>query len=260
MNTDAIKKRLASLTEKTQKAQRPKVDYEKLYFKPKPSDGEQVIRLLPNKFNDEIPFQEVAFYFNFGGRIISPSTFGEADPIENFIIELRKSGNSDNIKLAKQLEAKQRIFAQVVVRGKENEGPKLWEFGKTVFQDLLAIMADPDYGDITDIDNGMDIKVKVISAEASGKKYPTTTIRVKPKSEPVYHDSKVVEALIENQSDVVSLYKRYTEDELKETLNKFITNMSNPSNEEAQENTSPGTSYSGKPKSDINSKLDALFN
>ena len=69
----------------------------------------------------------------------------------------------------------------------------------------------------------------------------------------------VVKELIENQTDVISLYKKYTEDELKETLNKFITNMSDQSDEKTQENTSPGTSYSGKPKSDINSKLEALF-
>ena len=36
-----------------------------------------------------------------------------------------------------------RTFAPVIVRGEESEGVKWWGFGKTVYQELLAIIADP---------------------------------------------------------------------------------------------------------------------
>ena len=44
-----------------------------------------------------------------------------------------------------------RTFAAVIVRGKESEGVKFWGFGKTVYQELLGVIYDPDYGDITDL-------------------------------------------------------------------------------------------------------------
>jgi len=44
-----------------------------------------------------------------------------------------------------------RTFAPVIVRGEESQGVKFWGFGKTVYQELLSIIADPDYGDITEI-------------------------------------------------------------------------------------------------------------
>ena len=52
-----------------------------------------------------------------------------------------------------------RSYAAVVVRGEESEGVRLWAFGKQVYQNLLNVMLDPDYGDITDIKEGHDIKV-----------------------------------------------------------------------------------------------------
>ena len=45
---------------------------------------------------------------------------------------------------------------------------KFWGFGKTLYQELLSIIADPDY-DITDPVNGRDVVVEFISAEESIK-------------------------------------------------------------------------------------------
>jgi hypothetical protein len=60
------------------------------------------------------------------------------------------------------MEPKLRTFAPIVVRGQENEGVKFWGFGKTVYQEILAIVADPDYGDITDETNGRDIVIEIV--------------------------------------------------------------------------------------------------
>ena len=57
---------------------------------------------------------------------------------------------------------KLRVFAPVVVRGEEDKGVRFWEFGKMVYQELLGVMSDEDYGDITDISKGRDINVEVI--------------------------------------------------------------------------------------------------
>ena len=49
-----------------------------------------------------------------------------------------------------------RIFAPVIVRGEEEKGVRLWEFGKEVYQDFLNMATDDEIGDYTDIVAGRD--------------------------------------------------------------------------------------------------------
>ena len=56
---------------------------------------------------------------------------------KNFTKQLRAKWSKENWILAKKLDAKTRIFAPVIVRGEEDEGVKLWQFGKEVYQDSL---------------------------------------------------------------------------------------------------------------------------
>ena len=58
-----------------------------------------------------------------------------------------------------------RTFIPVVVRVRERHGVRFWGFGKTVYQELLSIIFDPDYGDITDPVNGRDVVVEFITAK-----------------------------------------------------------------------------------------------
>ncbi|MAP03164.1 MAG: hypothetical protein CMF85_05080 [Candidatus Marinimicrobia bacterium] len=55
--------------------------------------------------------------------------------------------------MGRSLMPKMRTFVPVIVRGEEAEGVKFWGFGKEVYQELLGVIADPDYGDITDPEN-----------------------------------------------------------------------------------------------------------
>ena len=81
---------------------------------------------------------------------LSPVSFGRPDPINEFAGKLKSTGEKDEWIQGKRLEPKMRTFAPVLVRGKEQEGVKFWGFGKTVYQELLGFIADPDYGDISD--------------------------------------------------------------------------------------------------------------
>ena len=118
------------------------------------------IRLVPYKHNKDFPFSELYFYFGIGKpRMIALTNFEESDPIMEFATQLRKTGEKDNMDLAKKLYPKLRIFAPVVVRGEEDKGVRFWEFGKMVYQELLGVMSDEDYGDITDPLEGTDISL-----------------------------------------------------------------------------------------------------
>ena len=213
INLDAIRGRLNKLQSTTSK----KVELWK------PAPGKHTIRLVPYKFNKENPFIELFFHYNINNKsYLSPSSFGRPDPIVEFADKLKRMGDKEDWKAAKKMEPKLRTFVPVLVRGEEGEGVRFWGFGKTVYQEILGYIADPDYGDITDPNEGRDITVEVVSAEDSGTSYPVTTIRVKPNQTPLVDDAAKATSLLEDQKDLVSLFKKYTFDEMKDELQGWL--------------------------------------
>jgi hypothetical protein len=189
----------------------------------KPTPGKHQIRLVPYKFNKDIPFIELFFHYNINNKTyLSPISFGRPDPIVEFAEKLKRTGDTDDWKAGKKMEPKLRTFAPVIVRGKENEGVKFWGFGKTVYQDILGYIADPDYGDITDPMNGRDIVLEIVSAEESNAAYPTTTIRVKPSQSKVADTSEAIQSILENQKDITELYSELSYNELKGVLENWL--------------------------------------
>ena len=252
MNLDEIKKRLDKLNNKG--GGNNSGDYKANFWKPPVGEKSQ-IRLVPYTHNKDFPFIELYFYFGIGKpRMIALTNFDESDPIMEFANQLRKSGDKENGELAKKLYPKLRIFAPVVVRGEEDKGVRFWEFGKMVYQELLGVMADEDYGDITAIQNGRDVTVEVIPAAETGKMFNTTTVRVKPNQTPLSDDAKTAESLLENQKDLVSLFKKYTFEEMKGELQSYLKPAEEDGGKETEVKEAPS-----KMKKDIDSKLDELF-
>ena len=196
----------------------------------KPANGKSQIRIVPYKFNKDIPFIELYFHYNINNKTyLSPISFGRPDPIVEFAEKLKRTGDTDDWKAGKKMEPKLRTFVPVVVRGKENEGVKFWGFGKTVYQDILGYIADPDYGDITDPMSGRDIVMEVTSAEESNAAYPTTTIRVKPATTKLHEDPAMVQQLLENQKEITDLYTELSYAELKSILENWLNPSAAPS-------------------------------
>ena len=189
----------------------------------KPANGKSQIRIVPYKFNRDLPFIELYFHYNINNKTyLSPISFGRPDPIVEFAEKLKRTGDTDYWKAGKKMEPKLRTFVPVIVRGKENEGVKFWGFGKTVYQDILGYIADPDYGDISDPMSGRDIVLEVTSAEESNASYPTTTIRVKPATTKLHEDPAVVKDLLENQKEITELYSELSYAELKTILENWL--------------------------------------
>ena len=201
----------------------------------KPEPGTQVVRVVPYKHNKDNPFIELFFHYNLGNNktYLSPLSFGRPDPVAEFADKLKSTGNKDEWIQGKRLEPKMRTFAPVVVRGKESEGVKFWGFGKTVYQELLGVIADPDYGDITDATNGRDIGIERQTPAEAGNQYGKTTVRVKPNQTAMTDDAKLLESLMDNQADLVELYTEPSYDELKEVLANYL----NPNSDETEATT-----------------------
>lgn len=225
----------------------------------KPSPGNQIVRIVPYKFNKDNPFIELYFHYDLGGKnYLSPISFGRPDPIEEFAQKLKGTGSKDDYRLGKKVEAKMRTYAPVVVRGEEGQGVKFWGFGKTVYQELLSIIADPDYGDITDQVSGRDVAVEFKTAEETGASFPSTSIRVKPNQTPITEDASMMESLTENQKNITDIYQELSYDELTNALNEYLNGGS--SEEEKEEESTPKVepaSYNSKETSDA---FDDLFN
>ena len=246
MDLNAIKKRLNQLQTTNNRTSS--------LWKPQP--GKTQIRIVPYAFNKDNPFIELFFHYNLNNRsYLSPISFGRPDPIEEFAQKLKGSGSKEDYQLSRKLEAKMRTFAPVIVRGEEKQGVKFWGFGKTVYQELLAIIADPDYGDISDVMTGRDIVVERQTAAEAGNQYGKTTIRVKPNQTALVEDANLSDNLLKNQPNIVELYTEPSFDELKGHLQIFL----NPSAAEETTEKEPEM-VSTQASSNVEDDFDKLFN
>ena len=233
----------------------------------KPPAGKTVIRIVPYAFNKDNPFIEMFFHYGFGNKtIISPLSFGKPDPVNEFAQKLKSTGEKDEWIHGRRLEPKMRTYAPVIVRGQEGEGVKFWGFGKTVYQELLSIIADPDYGDITDPMNGRDIMVERQTPAEAGNQYGKTTIRVKPNQTSITDDSEMLENILNKQSDIKTLWEEPSYDELKDELNNFL-NPEDKTESTDSSDTAPWDSKKEKKSepvaetaSNVEDAFDSLFN
>ena len=226
----------------------------------KPQPGSQVVRIVPYKHNKDNPFIELYFHYDLGGKnYLSPVSFGRPDPIEEFAQKLKSTGSKDDYRLGRKVEAKMRTYAPVVVRGEETQGVRFWGFGKTVYQELLSIIADPDYGDITDTVSGRDVAVVFKTAEETGKSFPSTSIRVKPNQTPITEDASLLETLTENQKNITEIYQEQSYEDLTQALNDYLNGGSTTEEETQEEKTAvaDASTYDSQKTSDA---FDDLFN
>lgn len=272
MDLNLIKSKLGALQpEKKEKYE--KIDYSKVYWKPR-EEGKYQIRIVPSKLNPKDPFQEVFLHYGFAKfPIYALNNWDEKDPIVEFAKKLRTTNESENWSLAKKVDPKMRIFAQVVVRGEEDKGVRLWEFGKQVYQQLLMIADDEDYGDFTDINDGFDFTVEAVMGDVAGRRALKSSIRPKRKSTPLSKDADQVKEWLENQNNVLDLQKRFKKsfDDLKEILQNWLEPedeegnviSESPEDFDGEENAKPKSNYSLSTKKDTEKKVDkfdSMFN
>ena len=209
------------------------------------------------------------------GPILALSNWNEEDPITDFAKKLRKSADKDDWQLANKISPKTRYFAPVIVRGEESAGVRLWEVGKLVNDQLMGIAADEDYGDFTDITDGRDFTVEAVEDVVAGRKGIKCTLRPKVKSTSISEDGDFVTKALDEQTDILSINRKYAYDQLKDVLQKWLS----PEDETATEATptvastddeddflkdmnAPIQPYSldVKPKENAADKFDSLFN
>jgi hypothetical protein len=228
MDLSKIKNRLESLQQKPG-AKKEKIDYSKIFWKPKV--GKHQVRIVPSKSDKANPFKEVYVHYGFAKYpIFALTNWNESDPIVEFTKKLRSTSDKENWSLAKKLDPKMRIFAPVIVRGEEDMGVRLWEFGKEIYMQLLGIAEDEDYGDYTDVTEGRDFNVEAVEAEIAGKKGIKCTLRVKPKTTSLSDDAKQAEIWLTEQPNILEINKKHSYEEIKTILQNWL----NPEDENGE--------------------------
>lgn len=208
------------------------------YIKP----GTIRVRILPPPQDAEIGCEITQFYLKKGENpILSPATFDEPCPILEKYKELKNSDDEDDMALAKNLQPKRRYILAVSIykdlKGKEIDPSQvgvMLQIPKTVYQDIIDLYLDEEeWGDMTDIKNGYDIKIK---KEGSGQM--DTTYSVTPCSKtPI--DKKFVKE-VDLEQEIRKLIKPY--DEIEKELNKFLSgdlSSSKLDDEEEEEEEAP---------------------
>lgn len=203
-------------------------------YKWKPTEPKTNIRILPNLHCLEVPIPQLGFYYINKRTYLAPLNFGNPDPVfdayENFMPKTKLP--LDEWKALKDqqraLQVQPRYFAYVLVRGKEDEGVKIWEFSKTIFAKLNAVRLDTEnYGDITDLKTGRDIIVTYKPAEKDGA-FPTVDVMPSGRETPVSNDPEIL-TKIKAMPPLDKFFKEASYDELKAAVDQHFASLQTPS-------------------------------
>lgn len=262
MDLSQIKSKLSSLQNQRQGGQ--KKDLSAVLWKP--TVGKHSVRIVPSAFDKTNPFKEVYMHYGIGNRsMISLVNFDEKDPIVEFAKQLKQTSDKENWSTAKKLEPKMRVFAPVIVRGEEDKGVRLWEFGKQVYMELLSIAEDEDVGDYTDPVDGRDITIETTGPETNGTSFNQSKVRVRTKTTALSDDASEVKKWLSDQPNPLTLFKKYSYDEMKAALLEWL----NPEEAveekeeavEAEVKEEPKAAYKlSTKKSNVDEEFDELFN
>lgn len=210
MNMDALKNRLDAAESGGNYSN---TDYDKL------QNGKNVRRILWPKGDRDVFYSEGFLHFSLGaeGKKVAtcPKTFNEKNPcpICEYVAELQKSKSKQDKKLADQIKAKRRIYINVLSRDDEEETPKVLPIGVTILKGLLETICDPDYGDITDPEEGRDVTI-TRKGQGLNTEY---SVLPKPKASVVSEEMEV-DDIEEQMADLDALFIEKSYDELQAIL------------------------------------------
>lgn len=141
--------------------------------------GTTIVRILPPVGNmNSLFYHQAVGYHMIGNTVVRCSEFTTGYDIKCPICEvnevLRRGGPNDK-KLAGQIRLNKKYWMNVIVRSDGDsfntaDGPMILKAGLTIFDRTRSLVADPDYGLIDDVEEGLDLKIEK-SGEGIDTKY-----------------------------------------------------------------------------------------
>ncbi len=225
----------------------------------RPAEGDQDIRIVPTADGD--PFKEMHFHYNVekGGFLWPKRNFGDDCPVCDFASQLWREGVDNNDehskKTAKSLFVRQRFFSPVMVRGAEDLGVRIWGYGKTAYENLLSLVLNPEYGDITDTESGTDLTLTY--GKPPGASFPQTKLVPRRRSSALCEDltpDKCAE-LLDGIPEFGGLFERKSTSDVQTMLDNFV----NSQVDDPESVSSETTKYGNKNSDSETNSVDAAF-
>jgi hypothetical protein len=185
---------------------------------------------------------------------------GKECPICEVVTKLRRDAGANKELKAKAnaFGAKKSIYYNIIVRGEEEKGVQIMRSGIRLYENILSYLYDPDYGDVTCVDEGMDATI-----ERTGQGLDTSyTIKFGPKQTPLHENSKVAQNWINNIFDLDSIMEYKDSFEVQAAADN-IAGVKSTNVKETEvtdgENTQVEISPEDK-KKDLTNQIDDLLN
>lgn len=167
----------------------------------RPPVGTSTIRVLPGVGTMDYFFVEVGqHYLGDNARpFYCPNICSEGSlpcPICEVNEALYRAGEKE---AASKFRASRAFFMNVIDRSNPSQGVLKYAPGTTVFQALAGMIGDPDYGDISDVDDGYDIKIERVGEGKEGTKYQVRPVK---RSTPLSDDEELAEEWMNSATDL----------------------------------------------------------
>lgn len=147
--------------------------------------GKNIVRFLP-ALSGEKPFRMVREHqLNINSKFINfacPKAMAKKPcPVCTKADELKRSGNPADHERAKDWFPRKRIYSYVIDRAEPDVGPKVFAFGKKIWDQVKEIREDEDFGgDFTDPEGGFDIVIKRKGTTKNDTDYRAKATRQSP--------------------------------------------------------------------------------
>jgi len=172
------------------------------------ADGRNVLRVLPALNDDDFFYKEVYVHYGVGKTeqnpkgtmVVCPTTDGDGKPcpvcqLSKAYKDASKAKDDQYDKESRSLWRKKRVYYNAIGRdenlsdykknsegkwvnakGEEENPVKVLGTGVGILKDILGIICDPEYGDITDPEKGLDL---IITKSGTGfnTNYDVKTVR-----------------------------------------------------------------------------------
>ncbi len=184
------------------------------------ADGRNVLRFLPPPKGKNNPFASVMQHYvklptgdvSFNcPRFATPP---RACPVCAQANTYKASKSKKDQDRAGDLLPRTRIYANIIDRANEDMGPQVFGFGKSIYNDLMKIYKDPDWGNFTHPTQGCDITINKTGAN----KNTEYSVNPRPKSGMLSNDVAKARAWIDNQHSLDKYLAVPTDDEIAQKL------------------------------------------
>jgi len=237
--------------------------------------GQHDIRFLPYTHNGQ-PFHEVSYYDTrllSERRFVTGVQFNLPDPLFDLLSKMRVDRSKEAWTMWRNLVAKERYYAPIIVRGEEDKGVQLWELNSKIVNDVYGILAHPDYTDenMMDPQTGYDFTVTVSPTDKTFNGNVVKDIKLQPRRKPsvLMTTEEAIKKILDGMPNLDAYFKAQvkTEEECQMMIENFLAGNSNVPSEETASSAPAASTGTSKESPEAESvkvraskaKIDAAF-